>query len=416
MPIARLNQWLLSHGRLCPDTPTLLDGLCALLGEMGWPIVRSNVQIRTLHPEVSMCLYAWRRREVVPEVSPTRSVLENRFVACSAGTVQTYVLSHSAFRNPAYTLSPFAKVADEGQIVHCPIDPAATEREFPILNDLANMGATAYVAIPLNFAVGPRSALSLATDRPGGFGEAFLQQLPQMLDVAALCMELHMSRHITASLLHTYLGVQPGERVMAGQVHCGDVRRIEAAVWFSDLRGFTTLSSALSASDLVATLNDYFGAVAGPVAAHGGEILKYIGDAMLVVFPVRDDRDLPAACHEALAAAAKAGEALAALNRARAQLGHPALQHGIGLHAGEAEYGNIGAPGRLDFTVIGRDVNLASRIESLCGKVGETLLASAAMARLLPERAWRPVGDFELKGIAGQQSVFAPMADHRSQA
>ena len=186
--------------------------------------------------------------------------------------------------------------------------------------------------------------------------------------------------------MHAYIGADAGERVLAGQFHRGDVRQIQAAVWFSDLRGFTTLSSQLSSTDLVATLNAYFGALAPALAAHGGEVLKYIGDAILAVFAVRPDRDATQACRDAVAAAQAASVALQHLNQVRQAESLVPLDHGIGLHFGQAEYGNIGSPGRVDFTVIGRDVNLASRVE---GRAANYTTAVGDSGRCRPRRRSR---------------------------
>jgi adenylate cyclase len=192
--------------------------------------------------------------------------------------------------------------------------------------------------------------------------------------------------------------------VLAGRVCRGDIVLMEAAIWFSDLRGFTQASTTIEPTELVAWLNEYFGAVAQPVEENGGEILKFIGDAMLAVFPVTQERSRAGCCEAALRAAVSGNAALDALNARRVARGHPELQHGIGLHVGNVEYGNIGADRRLDFTVIGQAVNLASRIESLCGKLGRRTLASAELAALAGG-GLTPVGAFELKGLPGQHLV-----------
>jgi adenylate cyclase len=401
-------RWLLTEGRLLTDLGALIDGLCGRIIAAGTPLLRSNAQLRTQHPEVSMTLHAWRRHEVAVEQQPTRSVRDIRFRAYAAGVVQVLELDHSAFENAAYRDSPFHTVTETGRTVRCAIARDQTVFAFPLLADLHAMGATEYVCVPLTFARGPLSAISFTTDRPGGFDAAFLDGMDTWLPALAMCMELHSARHITRSLLTTYLGAEPGQRVLDGQFVCGDVRRLEAAVWFSDLRGFTALSSRSTSKQLVETLNAYFAAITAPLGEHGGEVLKYVGDAVLAVFPVREDRDAAAACASALAAAHAASARLAALNEARAVAGEPPLDHGIGLHFGEAEYGNVGSPGRLDFTVIGRDVNLASRVEGLCGRLGRRVLASSVVAGYLPDVGWEPVGTFELKGIAASQAVFAP--------
>lgn len=413
MNVQPILHWLLTEARLLTDAGALLDGLGPRLSAAGYPILRSNVQVRTQHPEVSMRLVAWRRATVGAGAERTeaevggRSVVGERFVPLQMGVVQEVDLDHTAFLNPRYFNSPFRPVTEQLITVHCPISPTQISFEYTLLADLQAMGATDYLCMPLAFPRGPASGISWATDRPGGFDAAFLTALELVVPAIALCMELHSSRHITRSLLHTYVGQEPGELVLAGQFHCGDVKQIQAALWFSDLRGFTTLSSQLTSAELVATLNDYFGAISPALAAHGGEVLKYIGDAILAVFPIRAGREAAAACADAVAAAVAACDSLQTLNTKRQSGGRAPLDHGIGLHFGEAEYGNIDAPGRLDFTVIGRDVNLASRIEGLCGKLGQRVLLSQRMAEQVPGRAVQAIGSFELKGIEGAQQVFA---------
>jgi adenylate cyclase len=177
---------------------------------------------------------------------------------------------------------------------------------------------------------------------------------------------------------------------------------LNAAIWFSDLRGFTTISAALEPTELIAWLNSYFEAVCRPIGAHGGEILKFIGDAVLAVFPVHGDP--VAACKAARAAAKEAHAALDRLNARRAAAGLPAMEHGIALHVGEVQYGNIGAQSRLDFTVIGSAVNLTSRLEGLCGKLHLRTVASAQFAAHVGDLV--PLGSFELKGLAEPQGAF----------
>jgi adenylate cyclase len=178
---------------------------------------------------------------------------------------------------------------------------------------------------------------------------------------------------------------------------------------FSDLRNFTQLSEALPGEMVIDLLNDFFEAVADPLTAAGGEILKFIGDAMLAILPVEGDdaADLENACDAALVAAEKAVSALSVLNARRSRMERPTLAAGIALHVGDVLYGNIGTSDRLDFTVIGRAVNLVSRIEHLCRDVGQPMALSADFAHAISTPV-RSLGRFEVKGIAEPQEIFAP--------
>jgi adenylate cyclase len=398
--------WLLATGRSSPSLAALLSGLAMRLCGDGLDLLRLNVQPRTLHPQISMMVYLWRPREARPEMRSDANVVDNEHVQVEFGVVHEVALAHGWQEVDAFRESPFHRIYDGGAArVRSRIAPGATEFEFPILRDLAAAGATDYVAWPLRLSDGTVSAVSLVTCKPGGFTEAEIERLESLLDPLAMCVELHLQKRVARVLLQTYLGSGPGEAVLGGRVRRGDVERMEAAIWFSDLRGFTQASSTIDPGELVAWLNEYFSAVAAPVGQHGGEILKFIGDAMLAVFPVTAERSRAEACRAALSAAVAGNAELDALNLRRAERGLPELAHGIGLHVGDVLYGNIGADRRLDFTVIGQAVNLASRIESLCGRVGRRTLASADLA-LLAGGDLSPVGSFERKGIPGSHAIY----------
>jgi adenylate cyclase len=183
---------------------------------------------------------------------------------------------------------------------------------------------------------------------------------------------------------------------------------IRAVIWLCDLRGFTALSERLPRDALIELLNEYLGAMCAALDAGGGEVLKLIGDALLGIFPVVAEEPA-AACNRALDAAQKAQAALAALNATRTEAGKPMIDYGVALHVGDVMYGNIGGENRLDFTVIGPAVNLAARIEGLCGELGRPVLLSAdfVTASGVPAQA---LGTFVLKGLAEPQAIYAPSA------
>jgi adenylate cyclase len=220
-----------------------------------------------------------------------------------------------------------------------------------------------------------------------------------------MALSPRFAAHTLRTLLGAYLGPKTANVVLAGTIERGDVREIEAAIWFSDLRGFTPMSAKIPSSELIAWLNEYFAAVGRAIVRHDGEILKFIGDAILAVWPVSSSRSREATCHAALAAARDANRELDALNAERLRAGRPALQHGIGLHVGSAQYGNIGAEGRLDFTVIGSAVNTASRLESVCAKLSRRVIASADFAACAGAELVS-LGTATLKGVDEPQDVF----------
>jgi len=193
--------------------------------------------------------------------------------------------------------------------------------------------------------------------------------------------------------------------VLEGQIRRGSGETINAVIWLCDLRGFTNLSESLSRETLIELLNGYFGAMCDAVAGEGGEVLKFIGDAMLAIFPIGADRT--ATCRAALTAAERAQAALVVENRRRDKAGLPRIDYGLALHVGDVIYGNIGSDTRLDFTVIGPAVNLTARIESLCRQLGRQLLLSSEFVEAGGMSA-TSLGRFTLKGVGSEQEIFVP--------
>jgi adenylate cyclase len=289
--------------------------------------------------------------------------------------------------------------------VRCLMTGPSNDQEFPIVKELRAEGLTDYVVLSVPFADGSHKALSLATNRPYGFHDDEIALFNALLPAFAFNLEIQTLRRTARTLLDTYVGRQAGARVLDGQIMRGMGETINAVIWLCDLRGFTSLSERLERDLLIELLNQYFGPMCDAVENAGGEVLKFIGDAMLAIFPVAD---APApACQQALAAAATARAALEETNRARAEAGLPRIAYGLALHVGEVLYGNIGGESRLDFTVIGPAVNLTARIESLCGELKRELLLSADFVSTAGIPA-DEVGEFELHGVGERQRVFAP--------
>ena len=213
---------------------------------------------------------------------------------------------------------------------------------------------------------------------------------------------------IMKRLLMAYLGEDAGARVFHGQVRRGDVQTLRACIWFSDLRSFTALSDSVETPALLAILNDTFDVLVGAIEAEGGQVLKFIGDGLLAVFL---DDDASNACRRGLRAARAAQERLLALREERRGRGGYEPRVGVGLHFGDVTYGNIGAPARLDFTVIGRAVNLASRLEGLSSTLGRSVILSAEMAAHLLGEGPEPLGVHAVKGLAAPVAVFGIPGD-----
>lgn len=377
-------QWLLREGRDLPDSKAVLGGLARVLTESGFALYRLAVSTRTLHPQVLAIAYVWRRGDI--EATETRR-------------------DHGILESPLYLQSPIRAIYDGAPEVRRRIEAPDSPMDFPILHELRAEGVTDYLALPMKFSRGRMATVAIATDRPGGFSNRELAEFSDLVPLLALVLEVKETMRMTAALLEIYLGRDAGRRVLGGLIKRGDGITLAAALWYCDLRGFTALSDRLPRDELIELLNEYFGCMAGAVHARGGEVLKFIGDAMLAIFPIADDLDRDRACLAALDAAQDALSQLDSLNEARRAAGQPVLEVGLALHTGAVMYGNIGAPDRLDFTVIGPAVNLVTRLEGLCAPLGQRLLASARFASPCGFKL-RSLGYYRLKGIAEEQEVF----------
>lgn len=396
-------EWLLDTAHLFPGPGVMLGHLVDRLNDRGMQLTRVNIMCYTLHPQIEIRLTVWRQNRGYKDTSQTAKVFDVAEFEVGGGIVREIDLGHRPSINPAFKTSPLYRIAvDRVAEIAADLRSLNSVDEFPIFADFVEQGATGYFAHELLLDREERGVVTWLTEKPGGFDsetEAMFRRLSQPL---ALIVSKFLAKRISQVLLNTYLGTGTGQLVLAGNIKQGDVQRLQAAIWFSDLRGFTGHSVSMSPEDLVAMLNQYFSVVAKAIRAEGGEILKFIGDAVLAIFPITTDRSQQEACAAALRAAVHVQEELHVLN---AECGAERFSQGVALHVGEVQYGNIGAEDRLDFTVIGRAVNLAARIEGLCGKLGLPVLLSAAFAKWV-QAPTIAVGDFELKGIPGEQSVF----------
>ena len=349
----------------------------------GIDVWRLTTGIHILHPQIDASSCLWERG---------KPVTERRFRLSGGGMQQ--------LQN-----SPMA-IVYSGRSVRHRLDAPPVPGEFPILAELRGEGATEYLGLPLPFSDGSWKAVTYATKRSGGFPEEHVALLESLVPMLALTFEIQTHKRTTLTLLDTYVGPTAGRRVLDGVIKRGMCEAIQAVIWFCDLRGFTELSERLSGEELVRLLNDYFGSMTDAVGRHGGEVLKFIGDALLAIFPLSTEEHGSAA-RRAIAAAREATTAIDALNRQRADTGQPAIRFGLALHVGEVLYGNIGGASRLDFTVIGQAVNVATRIESLCKTLNRQVLLSGEFVDLCGTEV-EPLGSFPLKGVGTDQPIYAP--------
>jgi adenylate cyclase len=310
-------------------------------------------------------------------------------------------LDHGIEKTATYLESPVRLVVEERQSLNWHLD-GNHMLPFPVLDELREQGFTHYVMEPLVYAVGIVNAFAWATKRPGGFTAGEMQFIRDILPAYAAVTELKALRRFISGVLTTYVGAEAGKLVLDGQVRRGDVHEITAALMLVDLRDFTLMSDRLSPRAVIRMLNSYFDCVMPPVQAHGGEVVEIMGDGVLAIFQQSADRTAAEACGSALAAANAGLTALAERNQR-----HPAtpLNAGIALHYGKVSYGNIGSGDRLDFTVIGPDVNMTARIERFCRELDRSLIMSEAFADTLNRPMWE-IGHFELRGFDKMQRLF----------
>jgi adenylate cyclase len=380
--IGPVIDWLLHEGRHLAAPEALVGELCARVRAAGMPIDRVAFFFGTLHPQyIGIAMY-W-----------------------DGANVRVLEASYQMGETDELRNSPPRRITEGERVIRRRLERADCPVDFPVLEELRAAGITDYVIVEVVFGNGSRNSVSLATRRAGGFTNHDIAEVERLLHPFGMAMEIHVGRALSRTLLDTYLGKISGRRVLEGQIKRGDGEEIDAVIWFSDLRDSTPLSRALGERRFLEMLNDYFEATAGAVPAHGGEVLRFIGDASLAVFPLAAGgaRD---ACERAVRAARMARTRAAAVNAARQAAGLPRFSCGIGLHLGRVLYGNIGTPERLEFSVIGAAANEAARIEALCKQTGQDVVLSSTVAAALVTPC-RSLGRFALRGVEQPEEVFA---------
>jgi adenylate cyclase len=377
--------WLVDGARSASQPPQIMTQLCERLMAVGIPLWRTALFVRTLHPQVMGRRLLW-------QVDTGVRVSEAGFERLAEADYLTSLVVH---------------VYSTGTPLRRHLAAADCPNDFPILDEFRAEGVTDYLASPLIFTNSEIHVATWTTRQPGGFTEAQLAGIETVVAPLARLTEVYALRRTASNLLDAYVGRQAGERILAGHIRRGDTEAIGAVIWLSDMRGFTALADALPPPMLIALLNNYFDCQVAAIAGHGGEVLKFMGDGLLAIFPVGGSaEEVRAACEAALAAARVARARIAASDAFAAALGGgDQPRFGLALHVGEVLFGNIGGGNRLDFTCIGPAVNLAARIEGLTGRTGHPILASDEFARHCGHEL-APAGEFSLRGFGAAQAVF----------
>jgi len=387
---AALTAWLTEAGLSGQNETATLTGFCERLLAAGLPLARATVLADTLHPIYEGRAFRWNRDKEETALTEYGRSEED------AGRWQR---------------SPFFQLEESGgPLLRRQLKPE-TDNEFPILAELRAAGMSDYIALAHRFAaegiIGDMDCVysSWTADARGGFSDTDLADLRRLVPLLALTVKTASLARIASTLVETYLGRDAGRRVLNGRIARGVADRIQAVLWFSDLRNYTRISDSAPPEQIIPLLNDYADAIISAVHENGGDVLKLIGDGALAIFTADDSAR---ACQAALAAAAAARRAVADVNRRRTAASEPTTNMYLGLHIGEVFYGNIGSKERLDFTVVGPAVNEVSRIASMCRSVDQPLLVSSAFAAAIgePKKLLVSVGRYALRGVGRPQDLY----------
>ncbi|WP_280710453.1 adenylate/guanylate cyclase domain-containing protein [Bradyrhizobium sp. BR13661] len=358
--------------------------MCIRIQQAGIPLKRSTLHVLIQHPQWLGARFMWADGMREAEIARVDFDVRERseFIGSPANEMQNGVteVRENLERDPALG------------------------RKHALYEEMRAKGLTDYVAWPLYHTLGKRHLVTFATDRPGGFEDSHIAALKKLLPVLALVSEIRIKNRLARTLLETYVGSHASELILAGATRRGTGTTVRAAIMICDLRDFTKISDNWPRDDVIDLLNDYFDAMSDPIARHGGEILKFIGDGLLAIFPLSQ----PNACANLLRAVTEARQAMAALNQRNNGTGRAPLNYGIGVHVGDVMYGNIGSSSRLDFTVIGPAVNMASRMEALTKQIGKPVLLSRDFAELVDkEFELERVGKHAVRGFSEPIELFA---------
>jgi adenylate cyclase len=390
--ISEIETWLIGKALGDPEIVGLFEALCQRLHGVGVPVERAVLSWPTLHPLFRAEQIFW-------------------WLGKGAKLEQYY---HSSAGSELWKKSPFYRVQTRNlPRLRRRLSGENAFLDFEVLKEFAAQGYTDYLLTSSNFGIaefvefhGGSTGMmaSWSTTRPGGFTDMDLDALSRIQTVFAVAVRAAIQKRVMANLATAYLGPTAGRRVLSGDIRRGDGERISAVVWFSDLRGSTRLSDEMDPDDYLALLNKYFECTAAPVIEHGGEILNFIGDGVLAVFPIEGADGAAEAVRRATTAVDDAQRLRAEVIEAGTPAGAP-LEFGIGLDIGELMFGNIGVPNRLAFSGIGRVVNGTQRIEAATKDMGCPVLATAAVAQAAP-KYWIPAGKRCLADFQRELELF----------
>ncbi|WP_412776714.1 adenylate/guanylate cyclase domain-containing protein [Thalassospira lucentensis] len=393
--VRSVNDWVMECALEDTDISEILNGMVHRLVAAGIPIDRVMVAFKTLHPLYEGVSYVWSKDSGSIERSTHMGVRDD---------------------DPDWADSPLKWMSDSDVSFmrrHL-IGPGAV-LDFPILESFRRNRGTDYYALMTPFVTDRDSTLgsnrifmTYMTRRPSGFSDEDLATLSGIQRRFAVSCKMRINHEETKTILETYLGSDAGGRVRNGQIKLGDSTKTRAVIWFSDMRNSSSVATHVGDDAFLGEMNDFFSATAGAVLKHGGQVLRYIGDATLAIFPIdENENNVETACVSALYAAAEAQLNIDQLNATREESGKPPFDYGLGMHVGDVIYGNVGVPDRVDFTVVGQAANEAARIEQLTKQLGKRVLVSQTVASFISCPTVE-MGAYELQGTGVSVKLFAP--------
>ena len=389
--VRALGAWLVDQTIHGAAIDRLLEGFCERLNALGAPLMRGHLSFGWLHPMVGSISITWSQEAGLTRDRHPRGEVTEEWL----------------------TSPPKALMDSGGDFARYRLEAGEGPDRFEHLADLAEQGGSDYVLMLTAFrdraaALETRDGLiaSWTCGAPGGFTEAELDVLKRLMPRLALGVKAAIREEAARNVLSAYLGAGAGQRVLDGKIRLGDGDQISAVLWFSDMRGSTSLADEMAPTDFLTLLNRYFDCTAGAVLDHGGEVLRFVGDAVLAIFPTDGPGGGERAARLAMAAADDAFARARRLNDARAD-GAPEVRFGLALHVGEVLYGNIGVPERVEFSVIGAAANEVARLEQLTKAEGRPIIASDAFHALAPPRGdWENLGHRHFRGVRRPQTVW----------
>jgi adenylate cyclase len=381
-----IAEWLVGPARRHARGLPVFDEFAWRMLAAGLPLLRLTLHARTLHPQFLGTTFTWWRT--------------------TAQTVQV-LIGHEILDVVTEADNPVRRVSVDGETLRRRLSGPDAQLDFSVLHDLSAIGATDYLALPIDSAYGGHYMVSYVTDRATGFSEREITDLARISQRLGVVFDMYSQRAIVNNLLNAYLGAKTGPKVLDGQIRRGTGEAITAVLWSSDLRGFTARSDRLPEGRTITILNALFDAQAQVIHDHGGEILKFIGDGLLAIFAIDEAVSAREATRAAFDAATQALEAVRLLSEDPAMADEPPLEIVVALHVGTVMYGNIGAANRLDFTVIGPAVNLTSRVEAIAKAINVPIIVTDSFAAAF-EAPLISLGRHRLRGLSEPHELFAP--------